>query len=1064
MKDGSKSRNQLIREVESLRRKVTELETALITHTDSTAREKVEDALRKSEAKYRAVVENSHDMIIFCDSQGIITYRSPLAYKTIGHTDEERLGGNILDVVHSEDLDSARRYLDQLIQNPETPLTVEYRILHKDGSWRWLEINASNLLNNPNIRQIVLLCRDMTERKKIEEGLRQSSEEWKKTFDSVPDLIAILDNQHRIIRANKALADRMGCNSEACSGLTCYENIHGTDAPPSFCPHALTLADGKEHLVEVHEERLGGDFWVSTTPVFDEQGKITTTIHVARDISESKKAETIIKETVEQLKLFVENAPAGVAMFDRDMRYMVVSRRFLSDYRISNPNIIGMSHYEVFPEIPDRWKEIHQRCISGAVARCEEDPFPREDGTIDWVCWEIRPWKTSSNEIGGIILFSELITERIKAKEEKEKAYRQRDLILTFAGEGIIGVDREGNHTFVNPAAAQMLGYTQDELIRKNSHAVWHHTRADGSPYPEEECPMYYTLKKGGAFHWGDEVLWRKDGTSFWVDYSSYPILEEGKVRGAVIIFIDITERKRMEDALRESEDQFRMLSDKSPFGMSLIDVDGRCEYVNPAFVNLFGYDLSDVPTGEDWFYKAFPDPEYRRKVVLAWKEDLQEYPSPETRFRTFKVRCHNGTFKTILIRSVTLSSGKQFILYEDISSRLQAEEEKRKLEEQLQRAEKMEALGTLAGGVAHDLNNVLGIIVGYSELVHYDLEPSSPFKPAINNILVSSQKAAAIVQDLLALARRGIADRQIVNLNQIIIEFQNSPEFKKIASSHSLLNIRMALEPDLLNVAGSPVHLSKTLFNLLLNAAEAMPYGGPLTIETFNQYLDKPIHGYDEIREGDYVVLSISDTGEGIPASDLKRIFEPFYTKKIMGRSGTGLGLAVVWGTVKDHHGYINVRSEEGRGTHFSLYFPVTREALTLQPPKISIVEFMGRGESILIVDDIQGQRNLAEDMLRKLNYNAVSVGSGEEALDYLKNKPVDLLVLDMIMDPGMDGLDTYKKILEIYPRQKAIIVSGYSESERVHTAQILGAGAYIKKPYVLEKLGLAIRKELDR
>jgi two-component system cell cycle sensor histidine kinase/response regulator CckA len=211
-------------------------------------------------------------------------------------------------------------------------------------------------------------------------------------------------------------------------------------------------------------------------------------------------------------------------------------------------------------------------------------------------------------------------------------------------------------------------------------------------------------------------------------------------------------------------------------------------------------------------------------------------------------------------------------------------------------------------------------------------------------------------------------------------------------------------------------------------------------------------------------VVLSVSDTGEGIQAADLNRIFEPFYTKKVMGRSGTGLGLAVVWGTVKDHHGYINVHSEEGKGSTFALYFPVTREKISSAHEAVSPSEYEGKGESILIVDDMKEQRDLATEMLNRLNYLVASVASGEEAVMHVKDHPCDLMVLDMIMDPGMDGLDTYKSILEIFPKQKAIIVSGFSESERVRAAQALGAGDYVRKPYVIEKLGLAVRKELDR
>jgi len=260
-------------------------------------------------------------------------------------------------------------------------------------------------------------------------------------------------------------------------------------------------------------------------------------------------------------------------------------------------------------------------------------------------------------------------------------------------------------------------------------------------------------------------------------------------------------------------------------------------------------------------------------------------------------------------------------------------------------------------------------------------------------------------------------------------------------------------------------MHLGKTFVNLVANAMDAMSEsGGVLTIATKNQSLEKPVHGYDTVNVGDYVVLSITDTGEGISEHNIKRIFEPFYTKKIMGRSGTGLGLAVVWGTVKDHNGYIDVQSEVGRGTTFTLYFPVTREEMVKGESAIPLSDYIGHEESILVIDDIKEQRELVAKMLGKLNYRVRTVSSGEEAVAYLKNEKVDLLVLDMIMDPGMDGLDTYKAILEIHPKQKAIIVSGFSETDRVKEAQALGAGNYLRKPYVIERLGLAVRKELDR
>jgi CheY-like chemotaxis protein len=251
---------------------------------------------------------------------------------------------------------------------------------------------------------------------------------------------------------------------------------------------------------------------------------------------------------------------------------------------------------------------------------------------------------------------------------------------------------------------------------------------------------------------------------------------------------------------------------------------------------------------------------------------------------------------------------------------------------------------------------------------------------------------------------------------------------------------------------------------NLVSNAAESIPGEGAVTIRTESRYLDTPLRGYDEVREGDYAVLTVSDTGIGIPAESRERIFEPFYTRKAMGRSGTGLGLAIVWGTVKDHDGYIDVRTEVGEGTTFTLYFPVTREEPIAEQQKTPIERYRGNGESVLVVDDIAEQRDIAAQLLARLGYRVHRVSGGEEAVEFLKGNSADILVLDMIMAPGIDGLETYRRVLEVKPGQKAIIVSGFSETERVSAAQKLGAGAYVRKPYTMEKIGMAIREELSR
>ena len=523
-----------------------------------------------------------------------------------------------------------------------------------------------------------------------------------------------------------------------------------------------------------------------------------------------------------------------------------------------------------------------------------------------------------------------------------------------------------------------------------------------------------------------------------------------------------IQELEEAEKALQKNLTLYNGLIETTNTGFVILDQEGKVIDANQEYVRLSGHkNLSQI---------------YGRSVV-EWTADYEKEKNAEAVdkcFREGQIRNLNidyinaqGKITPIEINAtvVKVDGAPQILtLCRDITDRKQAEEERLRLEERLQRSEKMEAIGLLAGGVAHDLNNVLGVVVGYAELLLMDADKSSSIRPSLVNIMNGGQRAAAIVEDLLTLARRGVSDRDVLNLNKIIADCQQSPEFEKLSFYHSSVKIKADLEPALLNISGSSVHLGKTLYNLISNASEAMAKGGIVTIKTTNQYLDKPIQGYDHIREGDYVVLSVSDTGGGIHEADLKRIFEPFYTKKVMGRSGTGLGLAVVWGTMKDHHGYINVESEEGKGSTFTLYFPVTREDISAEAVAIAISEYMGSGESILVVDDVKGQRDLAAGMLRKLNYDVSSVSSGEEAVAYLKEHKADLMLLDMIMDPGMDGLDTYRIILEIHPKQKAIIVSGFSESDRVKAAKGLGAGAYVRKPYVIEKLGLAVRNELER
>jgi signal transduction histidine kinase len=397
--------------------------------------------------------------------------------------------------------------------------------------------------------------------------------------------------------------------------------------------------------------------------------------------------------------------------------------------------------------------------------------------------------------------------------------------------------------------------------------------------------------------------------------------------------------------------------------------------------------------------------------------------------------------------------------LQQELDDREAAEAEKSTLRERLQRAEKMEALGTLAGGVAHDLNNILSGVVGYPDLLLQDLPADSHLRKPMLTIRQSGRKAAAIVQDLLTLARRGVADFQVLDLNRIVTEYLDSPEFEKLIQFHPAVTVETRLARDSMHVKGSSVHLFKTVMNLVSNAAEAMPDGGAIRIQTVNRHVDRLTGNDGTHRGGAHVCLIVQDYGIGISNDDMERIFEPFYTKKVMGKSGTGLGMAVVWGTMKDHHGFIDTHSREGAGTTFSLYFPATQEAPSTAPARWCLGDHQGKGENLLVVDDVAEQRDIAMAMLAKLGYRAEAVCNGEAAVDFVAKQPVDLLLLDMIMDPGIDGLETYKRILKTRPGQRAVIASGYAETDRLQAACSVGCATYLKKPYELQALAEAVK-----
>ena len=398
-----------------------------------------------------------------------------------------------------------------------------------------------------------------------------------------------------------------------------------------------------------------------------------------------------------------------------------------------------------------------------------------------------------------------------------------------------------------------------------------------------------------------------------------------------------------------------------------------------------------------------------------------------------------------------------------DITAVKQAEEEKQLLAERLHQAQKMEAIGMLAGSVAHDLNNILSGVVSYPDLLLATMQLEPPMRKALETIRAAGKKGANIVQDLLTLARRGVQVEELVDLGQLISDYLDSPEFFEMQKHHAGVTLVGPAAASRLLVKGSPAHLSNVVMNLVNNAAEAIPGVGEIRIDLDEVVLTEQPAGMQAWHPGRYARISVRDTGTGIEQEYVDKIFDPFFTLHKEGRSGTGLGLAVVWRTIVDHHGFVEVESVVGEGTVFRIYLPLAEAGSGAKADLTQQQLRKGCGQTVLVVDDDEDQRRIATEILIYLDYIVQTAESGEKAISMLRAAPVDLVLLDMLMPSGMDGLATYRHIREFNPAQKTVIVSGFSQSERVKDALELGVCGYLQKPYSLTGISETVAEVLE-
>jgi PAS domain S-box-containing protein len=1030
-----------------------------------TKRKKAEEALQESEKMYRTIFETTGTATIIIEEDTIISLANKEFIKLTGYSREElEEKMSWTQCVVPEDLEKMKKY--HKLRRTKTgvaPRSCEYKLIDKHGNIKDISLIVNMI---PGTKKSVVSSIDVTERKKAEKALKESEEQYRSMINAMGDAIIVVDKNLHTVLINKACI-------QACKRFGLETEILGKhifDAFPFFTEKALEeisqIFAGDTFSVTEEDYNINGRKIVAEVrkiPVY-ENDMVARVMIIIRNITDKKQAEIMLKESEERYKSLTEDAPIGLCNIDTKGIITYVNRRSVEITGYSPDELIGKSglDLELFDSETLRIlsKRLKER-LEGDIPYPFETQIVCKDGTQKWLELTSREIEEDHTTTGFQVAVRD-ITDRKMAEvqlRKSEDAYRR---LFNNAADLIAVIDTKGTFQDLNDKFEEESGYAREEMLGKNVFtsgilSVESTTRLMSYlPYRNQ-----LLSRKHSPIFEVEGVM--KSGTIIPYELRAVPIMKDGMITSIQAILRNISDRRQAEQDLMESEQKFRELAELLPDTIYETDLQGNFTFVNRNGFRQFGYTQEDFENGLNVLDMLDPvvrkrAMDNRKKVMNGENLGLNEYTALRKDGSTFPVMIHSSP----IIRGEKLAGIRGFLI--DITEQRQAEKEKKRLEVQLQRARKMEALGTLAGGVAHDLNNVLGGLVSYPELLLLQLSEDDPLRKPISIVKKSGEKAAAIVQDLLTLARRGVSAREDIDLNRIIHDHFKTPEHERLLQFHPDVEVEKHLEKYLLNIQGSPIHLSKTVMNLLSNAAEAMPDGGKIIISTENRYIDRPVRGYDNVKEGDYVVLTVTDNGIGISSKDLEQIFEPFYTKKVMGRSGTGLGMAVVWGTVKDHKGYIDIESSEGEGTTITLYFPARRKRLTRDKNLQHKKDYQGKGETILIVDDVREQREIAIQLLEKLGYTAIAVASGEEAIDYINKHSIDLVMLDMIMDPGIDGFETYTRMIEINPGQKTIIVSGFSETRRVKKLQKLGAGDYVKKPYLMETIGTAIRKELDK
>ncbi|MCB9959653.1 MAG: PAS domain S-box protein [Rhodospirillaceae bacterium] len=789
-----------------------------------------------------------------------------------------------------------------------------------------------------------------------------------------------------------------------------------------------------------------------------DQFELSLAATAGRAEQEARVVERQFREVAEhQLRIFIEFAPAAIAMFDTEMRYLMHSRRWVTDHGITEPSLLGRRHYDVFPDLPQRWRDCHARALAGEIQTGEEDTVQRQcDGGTEWVSWEMRPWRTAGGNIGGIIVMTELVTDKVNARRELEANRQFLNAVLENVQDGILACDADGRITLLNSAARDLLRLPTGPL---SLQPIDDQPGLPGAPSSQRlagaEWPLLRALA-GQRLRATEIAIMPPGGGRRGVLASGQPMLTaDGVTLGAVVSLTDLTERIEYRHRIEESEQRFRGAFETSPSGMALVAPDGRLLAVNSALCELLGYSEDELLQTDFQSLTHSDDLELDLDYVKRMLDgEIRSYQM-EKRYIHKEGHTLWALLSVSLVRALDGTPIHFVSQIVDLTDR-------RRTEEQLRHAQRMDAMGQLTGGIAHDFNNLLAVVIGNLQLATRTLSEDAAARPRIRAAIDAAGRGAELTKRLLAYSRQQPLEIRAVDANELV------------ATMHALLGRTLGEEIELESVAAEGLwpcttdvtQLESTILNLAINARDAMPDGGKLTIETANARLDHRYCGHNsEVVPGDYVMVAVSDTGCGIPRHQLDQVFQPFFTTKPKGR-GTGLGLSMVYGFIKQTGGHIQIYSEVGHGTTVKLYLPRSKaKGESTQLRRVEVAEPVGGRETILVTEDDPAVRDVAVELLSDLGYRVLAAENGPAALKLLRETPnIDLLFSDVVMPGGMNGVDLADQVHLERPAVKILFASGYTEAAATRLDSERFAGALITKPYRREALAKRVREILDK